>query len=124
MELNMILKGKSQVLRIYIGSHDKHHHQPMYEFIVLEAKKAGIAGASAFRGIMSYGANSALHSAKIWELSADLPIIIELVDSKEKIQSFVDHLATVFEDEDFGGLMTTYEAEVIAYKAHKDGKNK
>lgn len=118
----MKLEGKAQVLRVYIGSFDKYHHTPMYEIIVQEAKKFGIAGASVFRGVLAYGANSVLHSAKIWELSADLPIIIEMVDYKEKIEAFIEHLSDVFEHDDFGGLITTYEIEIVTYKAHKEGK--
>jgi PII-like signaling protein len=116
----MKLEGKSQVLRIYIGSADKHHHQPTYEFIVFEAKKFGLAGASAFKGVLSFGASSMVHTAKIWELSADLPVVIEIIDQKEKIMAFIDHLDKLLEEEgDFGGLMTTYEVDVIAYKAHE-----
>jgi PII-like signaling protein len=114
----MKLEGKSQVLRIYIGSADKHHHQPAYEFIAFEAKKFGLAGASAFKGVLSFGASSMVHTAKIWELSADLPVVIEIIDQKEKIMAFNEHLDKLFEDGDFGGLMTTYEVDVIAYKAH------
>ncbi|TAL67603.1 MAG: DUF190 domain-containing protein [Bacteroidetes bacterium] len=120
----MKLEGKSQVLRIYIGSLDKAGHKPMYESIVLEAKKFGIAGASVFRGVLAYGANSILHSAKIWELSADLPIIIEMVDQKGKIEAFIEYLSQKFDIEKFGGMMTTYEVDVITYKAHKNGKSK
>ncbi len=120
----MKLEGKAQVLRIYIGSLDKHGHKPMYESIVLEAKKFGILGATVFRGVLSYGANSVIHSAKIWELSADLPVTIELVDKKEKIEAFVAYLQDIYEGDSFGGLITTYEVEVIAYKAHKAGKKR
>ncbi|MCX6155225.1 MAG: DUF190 domain-containing protein [Candidatus Kapabacteria bacterium] len=114
--------SKAQVLRIYIGTYDKHGHQPMYEHIVFEAKKYGIAGASVFRGVLSYGANSIVHSAKILELSADLPLIIEMVDTKEKIESFIEHLSDIHEHDNFGGLITTYEVEIVKYKAHKNGK--
>jgi len=118
----MILEGKAQVLRIYIGSLDKYHHTPLYEAIVTEAKKFGMAGASVFRGILSYGANSSIHSAKIWALSTDLPLIIELVDRKEKIDAFIDYLSDWFGDQDFGGLITTYEVDIVKHQAHKNKK--
>ena len=120
----MKLEGKAQVLRIYIGSWDKHHHAPLYESIVQEAKKFGIAGASVFKGMLSYGANSRIHSAKILELSADLPVIIEMVDEKEKIFAFIDFIDEFYDEDHFGGLITTYEVDVIRYKGHKDGKKK
>lgn len=118
----MILEGKAQVLRIYIGSLDKYNHTPLYEAIVHEAKKFGMAGASVFRGILSYGANSSIHSAKIWALSTDLPLIIEIVDKKEKIEDFIDYLAEWFGPQDFGGLITTYEVEIVKHQAHKNSK--
>jgi len=118
----MKLKGKSQVLRIYIGSMDKYNHTPMYEVIINEAKKFGMAGASAFRGILSFGANSTIHSAKIWTLSADLPIVIEIVDEKNKIEAFTDYILNFFEDKNFGGLISTYEVEVIHYIPHQKEK--
>jgi PII-like signaling protein len=116
----MITEGKAQVLRIYIGSSDKLKHTPMYESIVMEAKRFGIAGASVFRGILSYGAHSQLHSAKIWALSTDLPLIIEIVDEKEKILAFIDHLSEWFEATNFGGMITTYEVEILKYQGHQN----
>lgn len=116
----MKLEGKAQVLRIYIGSLDKHEHTPMYESIVMEAKKFGILGASVFRGVLSYGSSSIIHTAKIFELSPDLPIIIEMIDKKDKIEKFIEHLSELFEDDNFGGLVTTYEVDVVQHKAHKE----
>jgi hypothetical protein len=115
----MKLEGKAQVLKIYIGSIDKHNHQPMYESIVMSAKNFGILGATVCRGVLSYGASSTIHSAKIFELSPDLPIIIEMIDKKEKIEKFIEHLTELFEDDNFGGLITTYEVDIVQHKAHK-----
>lgn len=120
----MKLVGKSQLLKIYIGSIDKFHHTPMYEFIIFESKKFGLAGATAYRGLSGFGANSVVHSAKIWELSADLPIIIEIIDTKEKIMKFIDHLDELFTGNNFGGIITTYEVDVIVYQPHESGKER
>ncbi|HQK41268.1 MAG TPA: DUF190 domain-containing protein [Flavobacterium alvei] len=119
----MKLEGKGQVLRIYIGSLDKFKHKPMYEFIVFEAKKMGLAGASVFRGVLSYGANSVIHSAKIFELSNDLPMIVEIIDQKDKIMAFINHLDVLFTGNNFGGLITTFEVDVIVYQPHSKGKD-
>lgn len=119
----MKLEGKSQVLRIYIGSQDKYKHQPTYEFLVLEAKRMGLAGASVFRGVLSYGANSVIHSAKILALSADLPIVVEIIDKKEKIFEFIEHLDNIFTGHNFGGMVTTFEVDVVVYQPHEKGKD-
>ncbi len=116
------MKGKSKVLRIYIGSYDKINHKPLYEVIVMEAKKYGMAGATVYRGVLSYGANSVIHSVKIWELSADLPVIIEIIDDKEKVKKFIKQIEKYFEDEKFGGLIMTFDVDVIVYNPHKNGK--
>lgn len=118
----MKLEGKSQVLRIYIGSQDKYKHQPTYEFLVHEAKRKGLAGASVFRGVLSYGANSIIHSAKILALSVDLPVVVEIIDKKEKIFDFIDHLDNIFTGNNFGGMITTFEVDVVVYQPHEKGK--
>jgi uncharacterized protein len=91
------------LLRIFIGESDRHEGRPLYEWLVLQAREAGLAGATVLRGIEGFGAHSRLHTAKILRLSEDLPIVVEIVDSEEKIEAFlpiVDHaiaegLATV-----------------------------
>jgi len=116
----MKLEGKAQVLRIYLGSIDKHEHKPMYEYIIMEARNFGILGATVFRGVLSYGASSTIHSAKIFELSPDLPIIIEMIDKKEKIEAFIEEMSELFDDDKFGGLVTTYGIDIVKHKAHKE----
>jgi uncharacterized protein len=110
------LTGNATLLRIFIGEYDKYHHQPLYEAIVLFAKKQGLAGATVTRGLMSYGANSRIHSAKLLAVSEDLPIIIEIVDEEEKIQEFVNLLQPYFESSEYGGLVTLEKIRVIYYK--------
>lgn len=109
----------AKLLRIFIGESDKIGHQPMYEKIVFEAKKAGLSGATVLRGIMGYGADSKVHTAKLVELSTDLPVVIEIVDSEEKISKFTEIIELMFEESKSGGLITLEKAEVIRYRPGK-----
>ena len=113
------ITGNATLLRIYVGELDKYHHQPLYEAIVMFAKRQGMAGATVLRGVMSYGANSMIHTAKLFALSEDLPIIIEIVDEEEKIQDFTQKLQPYFERSKYGGLVTLEEIRVIYYKGSK-----
>ena len=109
----------AKLLRIFIGESDKAGHQPLYEALVFEAKKQGLAGATVLRGIMGFGANSRVHTAKLFDISADLPIVVEVVDSEEKIRAFTRLVEQLFESSKSGGLITIEKAEVIRYKAGK-----
>lgn len=108
-----------KLLRIFIGESDKINHQPLYEVIVFEAKKAGLSGATVTRGIMGFGANSKVHTAKLFDLSSDLPLVVEIVDSGVKVRDFVKIVEHLFEQAKSGGLITLEKAEVILYKASK-----
>lgn len=101
------------LLRIFVGESDRHGHQPLYEAIVLKAREAGLAGATVLRGVMGFGKNSILHTAKILRLSEDMPMVIEIVDSLEKIEQFLPHLDQMISD----GLVTLETIRVIHYKA-------
>ena len=103
------------LLRIFVGESDRHGHHPLYESIVLKARKDGLAGATVLRGVMGFGKNSILHTAKILRLSEDLPMVIEIVDSLEKIERFLPHLDTMISD----GLVTLEKIRVIQYKAEE-----
>jgi len=107
----------AKLLRIFIGESDKAGHQPLYEAIVFEAKKQSLSGATVTRGIMGFGANSKVHTTKLFEISADLPLIIEIVDSEEKIREFTKTVEQLFEQTKSGGLITLEKAEVIRYTA-------
>jgi uncharacterized protein len=107
----------AKLLRIFIGESDKHGQQPLYEAIVFEAKRQGLSGATVTRGIMGFGANSKIQSAKLFELSNDLPLVIEIVDTEEKIRAFTTIVEQWFEQSKSGGLITLEKAEVIRYKA-------
>jgi PII-like signaling protein len=107
----------AKLLRIFVGESDKAGHQPLYEAIVFEAKKQALSGATVTRGIMGFGANSKVHTAKLFEISADLPLVIEIVDTEEKIREFTKTVEQLFEQTKSGGLITLEKAEVIRYRA-------
>ncbi|GAB4254983.1 MAG: DUF190 domain-containing protein [Saprospiraceae bacterium] len=109
----------AKLLRIFIGESDKVGHQPLYEVLVLEARKAGIAGATVLRGTMGFGANSRIHTAKLFEISSDLPVVVEIVDSEENIRDFMNTVNELFEKAQCGGMVTLEKAEIIRYNPAK-----
>src|SRR5216117_352717 len=111
----MKLEGEALLLRIFIGESDKWHGKPVYEAIVLKARELHLAGATVLRGPMGFGANSRLHTTKILRLSEDLPFIIEIVDSEEKINAFIPYLDEMVTE----GLITLEKVHVIKYRANK-----
>jgi len=108
----MNLPADSMLLRIYLGESDHWEGRALYEAIVLEARAAGLAGATVFRGAMGFGASSRLHTAKILRLSGDLPLIIEIVDTEEKIGSFLPRLQEMMG----GGMVTLEKVRVLHYR--------
>ena len=108
----MKLPEQAVLLRIFIGESDKHQGRPLYEQIVLKARELNLAGATVVRGILGFGADSRLHSAKLLELSEDLPVIIEIVDTQEKI----DTLMPFIDQQVAEGLVTLEEVKVIKYR--------
>lgn len=109
----MVLPKEGTLLRIYIGENDRHHKQPLYEWLVLEARSQGLAGATVLRGMEGFGARSRLHTAKVLRMSADLPVVVEIVDTRDKIESF---MPTV--DEAVGeGLATLEKVEIRFYRS-------
>lgn len=111
----MKIEGDAKLLRIFVGESDKISHVPVYEKIVTEARKQNLAGATAYRGIMGFGGNSRIHSAKILRLSEDLPLVVEIVDEKTKIEAFMPVVKQIFEEANCGGLITVEKAEIIRY---------
>ncbi|MFN7017318.1 MAG: DUF190 domain-containing protein [Fimbriimonadales bacterium] len=107
----MKIEGQAKLLRIYIGEADKWHGQPLYMAILLKARELGMAGGTVFRGIAGYGANSVIHTANILRLSEDLPVVIEIVDTDEKVQKFLPVLDGMVKE----GLILLREVEVIKY---------
>ena len=108
----MQIPHEAVVLRIIIGESDRDHHKPLYETIVLKAREAHLAGATVLRGTMGFGKSSRLHTAKILRLSMDLPVVIEIVDSEEKIRAFLPTLDGMLG----GGIVTIEKVQVIDYR--------
>lgn len=109
----MKIPEDSRLLRIFIGESDRFGHHSLYEAIVLKARELRMAGATVLRGPMGFGASSHLHTAKILRLSEDLPMVIEIVDSEEKINGFMPLLKKMLK----GGLVTIEKIQVIHYEA-------
>jgi PII-like signaling protein len=111
----MILPREGKLLRVFIGENDKHEGQPLYEWIVRKAREGGLAGATVLRGLEGFGAHSRLHTAKILRLSSDLPIVVEIVDTEEKIEAFLP----VIDDAVQEGMATVEKVEVHFYRSGK-----
>ena len=107
------------LLRIFIGESDRYEHRPLYEAIVLRARELRLAGATVLRGPMGFGKSSHLHTAKILRLSMDLPMVIEIVDSEEKVNAFLPVLDKMMG----GGLVTLERAKVIRYRDQGKASN-
>ncbi len=110
----MKLEGEAQLLRIFIGESDRWHGRPLYEAIVLKARELHLAGATVLRGPMGFGAHSRLHTVKILRLSEDLPLVIEIVDTEDKIRALMPHIDRMVEE----GLVTLEKVRVIKYRAN------
>jgi uncharacterized protein len=104
------------LLRIFIGESDRWHHQALYEAIVMKAREMHMAGATVLRGPMGFGKSSRMHTSKILRLSMDLPLVIEIVDSEEKINTFLPVLDEMMK----GGLVTLEKARVIDYRSDEE----
>lgn len=107
------LPEEAVLLRVMLGESDRHGHRPLYEAIVLKARESGLAGATVFKSPMGFGPSSLLHTAKILQLSTDLPMVIEIVDSRDKIEGFLPELESMMH----GGLATMETVQVIRYGA-------
>lgn len=107
----MKMSRDAVLLRIFIGENDKVGHQPLYEAIVLKAREMHLAGATVLRGPMGFGHSSVLHTTKILRLSQDLPLVIEIVDSEDKINAFVAAIESMMGS----ALVTTEKVKVIRY---------
>jgi uncharacterized protein len=107
----------AQLLRIFIGENDKHHGRPLYEAIVEAARERGLAGATVLRGTLGFGAHSLIHSAKILQLSEDLPMVVEIIDAPDRIAELLTHLEPMLDD----GLVTLETVEVVVFRAPQSG---
>jgi hypothetical protein len=108
----MKLPSEAELLRIFIGESDRHHGRPLDEVIVEEARRRGMAGATVLRGTIGFGAHSRIHTAKILRLSEDLPVVIEIVDTPERVAAFLPDLDAMVGE----GLVTLEKVRVITYR--------
>ncbi len=108
-----MLPEEGHRLRVYIGESDKHDGLPLYEWIVRQAREHGLAGATVTRGLMGFGANSRVHTAKVLRLSLDLPIVVEVVDTIDKIDSFLPVIDRAIEE----GLATVEKVDIRMYRS-------
>ena len=109
----MVLPKEGSLLRIFIGESDKHEGVPLYEWIVRKAREQGLAGATVLRGLEGFGAHSRVHTAKILRLSTDLPIVVEIVDSLEKIEAFLPAIDGAIRE----GLATLERVQIRFYRS-------
>jgi PII-like signaling protein len=109
----MVLPRDGHLLRIFVGESDRYEGAPLYEWLVRKARECGLAGATVLRGLEGFGASSRLHTAKILRLSSDLPIVVEIVDTIDKIESFMPHVDEAVEE----GLATIERVEIRFYRS-------
>ncbi|MBZ4675919.1 MAG: hypothetical protein JG782_538 [Anaerophaga sp.] len=110
---------KSSMLRIYISSTDKDGHQPLFESIVFKAREAGISGATAIRGALGFGASSVIHSYKFWEVAEKVPMVVEIIDSDDKIDAFYENISPMLEDMRYGCLVIRERVDILLNKKGK-----
>jgi len=114
--LIVTLPSEGSLLRIFIGESDRHAGMLLYEWIVRQAREHGLAGATVLRGVEGFGARSRVRTAKILELSTDLPIIVEIVDTAEKIDAFVPVIDGAIKD----GMATVERVQIRFYRSGKE----
>ena len=112
----MEIKGQAVLLRIFVGESDKIGHLPLFEAIVKKAREQGLAGATVLKGILGYGATRHMRTTKILDLSADLPMVIEIVDEQAKVEAFQSICSELIEQAGCGGLVTLENIRVIRYR--------
>ena len=113
----MALPQEGSLLRLFIGEDDKHDGKPLYEWLVLKAREHGLAGATVLRGVMGFGAHSHLHTFKIERLSLDLPLVVEIVDTRPKLEAFLAAIDAQIHE----GLATLEKVEVRFYRSRPPG---
>ncbi len=118
----MNAQKKISRIRIYISSTDKFKYSPLYEVLVYMAKRQGISGATVVRGVMGYGSSSEIHSTKFWELTEKLPMVVEIADTSDKIDKFLDIITPILEKLRYGCLVTREEINLVMLKTGLRGK--
>jgi PII-like signaling protein len=112
----MIFSEQGKLLRIYVGELDTYDGKPLYQWLVEEARERGLAGATALRGLEGYGAHNRVHTAKVMRLSVDLPVVIEIVDTEEKIDAFLPVIDDVIPE----GLATVERVQIRLYRSAEE----
>lgn len=115
----MEISGQAVLLRIFIGESDKVGHLALHEAIVRQAREAGLAGATVLKGVLGYGATARIRTSKILDLSADLPMVIEIVDEESRVAAFQPELSRLFGEANCGGLVTLENIRVVHYLPEK-----
>lgn len=118
----MELKGEAKLLRIFLGEADKLGHTALHEVVVRKAREAGLAGATAWRGTMGFGRTSRIRTARILDLSTDLPMVVEIVDHEDRIDRFLPVLHDLFEASQCGGLITLEKVQITKYVHGRNGE--
>ena len=113
----MEIEQEGVLVRIFIGESDRFAGKPLYEWLVLKAREQGLAGATVFRGMMGFGASSRIHTSKIMRLSEDLPVVIELVDSRKNLDAYMQSV-----DHAIGDGLATFEKADIHFYRSKNGR--
>jgi len=111
----MVLPKEGHLLRIFVGESDRHEGIPLYEWIVRQARQHGLAGATVLRGVEGFGAHSRIHTGKILRLSTDLPVVIEIVDTRDKVEAFLPVIDGAIGE----GLATLEKVEIRLYRSGK-----
>lgn len=114
----MKIEGEAKLLTIYIGESDHHQHRPLYQVLVEKLREQGMAGATALRGTEGFGKSSRIHTATILRLSEDLPVMIQVIDTDERIRAVLPMVEEMIK----GGLITIQDLEVIAYRTGADAE--
>ncbi len=112
-DILMMLPNEGYLLRIFIGESDRHAGIPLFEWLVQEARRQGLAGATVFRGLQGFGAHSRVHTARVLRLSTDLPVVVEIVDQRESIEAFLPVIEGVILE----GLATLEKVEIRFYRS-------
>lgn len=109
----MKIEGEGRLLRVFVGESDRWEGRPLYEAIVFRARERGLAGATVLRGLAGFGAHSRIHTASVLRLSEDLPIVVEIADTAERIASFLPELDGMVRE----GMVTVEDVHIVAYRA-------
>lgn len=110
---------KAKLLKVFVGESDKLFGRPLFEVIFFGAKKIGIAGVTVSKGFLSYGADSRVHSASLFAISDDLPVIIDIVDNEDKVSEFTEIVKKLFVKANCGGMMAVQDIELIQFFSTK-----